>query len=506
MINKLMILIVLNFVLLEANDYSEGMKAYSVENYKKAYTYFLKASKKGNKDAYFQLSIFYRKGKVVPKDIDKSIFFLEKAAEKGHKKAQYNLGNFYREGKVVQQDYRKALEYYNLSADQNFTWAQFNLGRMYIEGMGTKRDYKKAFKLFKLLSDKNISNAQYRLANMYYYGYGTKKDFSKAINLWEKAVEKGCNKAIDSLSFFHKNHPNYYQKEEEILRSINRLKYLDYENNKTLNYSEQKDFKKVLSQYFELKSLFPSSLFLDTMNFKEIDISVWSKFIDISIVNLKYENREKLSKEIYTKHLLNAKFLMKKSSTMQDYMISLDAYQKLSKYLNTFHINKDDIIWKQYLPVGKKIFFTKLQKEKVNLLKQVEILGKAFLKKKNISSKETDEAIKKITKSAKDYSDKYFIKIEKAIRNNSLAEIENIEILLEKDKKNFLKSKEDVNLLVGKLFTILLVKPLSYYKSYDVHNQIIQLYKKYTLDNFRNDSNITVLPHHLYDFPITLDK
>lgn len=453
-------------------------------NYTKAIKFFKMAAKQGDAKALFQLGTLYYAGKGVTQDINRAITFYKKSAEKGNKEAQFNLGNIYREGKNTPKDYTKAFQYYRESAKQNFTPAQFNLARMYKEGIGTKKSYKKAFELFKQLSDKGIPNAQYHLGNMYYNGYGIEKNYKKAIKFWEKASQQKCFKAKKSLKLFYEKNPKFQDKEENFINSLqlfykNHKKLMDSKNFTLKNLDNNQsieilknDIKKLLSQYQEIDNLFPSALFSKETNQNDSPANAWLRFVNTSFIYLDSNNNMNLKQSIFEKHLDNANTLMKNSNTFLEYMIALAVYEKVYK-----NANFKNTILKKYQPLNENIFTIKLKNEEKNILQTVKMLGISFLQKNKINPSLYEQSLKIIVNSAKEYNTKYFKKIRGAIKKRSAKSIKEIEKLLEKDENKFLTSKKDPNLVVGKLFVILVINPRSYFKAYTLHQKLQKSYK-----------------------------
>jgi len=80
----------------EANDpvamREMGKRRRNEGDYGKAFGYWKKAAELGDSEAHFQISVFYRDGKGVEKDVKKAIYHAEQAAIGGHPRARFNLG------------------------------------------------------------------------------------------------------------------------------------------------------------------------------------------------------------------------------------------------------------------------------------------------------------------------------------------------------------------------------------------------------------------------------
>ena len=81
-----------------------------------AFEYWLKAADLGYAEAHNNLSIMYRDGEGVEKDIGKETYHLEEAAIGGHPQARYNLGCI--EGK--RRNIERSVKHWNISATQGY--------------------------------------------------------------------------------------------------------------------------------------------------------------------------------------------------------------------------------------------------------------------------------------------------------------------------------------------------------------------------------------------------
>eukprot|EP00986_Skeletonema_menzelii_P020506 scaffold31384_cov166-Skeletonema_menzelii.AAC.1 len=81
---------------IEANDpvaiREEGFEQCEKGNYIGALDYLTKAAELGDAEAHYRLSLLYKNGEGVEKDIGKEIYHAEEAAIGGHPKARHNLG------------------------------------------------------------------------------------------------------------------------------------------------------------------------------------------------------------------------------------------------------------------------------------------------------------------------------------------------------------------------------------------------------------------------------
>ena len=114
-----------------AGDYEDGLTAYRVGDYQKAFRLFKPLAEQGHVEAQGTLGYMYLKGWGVPKDATKAVYWHTKAAEQGSVPAQYNLGSFYAQGVSVPQNDAKAVYWTTKAAKQGHATAQYNLGHIY---------------------------------------------------------------------------------------------------------------------------------------------------------------------------------------------------------------------------------------------------------------------------------------------------------------------------------------------------------------------------------------
>ncbi len=66
-----------------------------------------KSSREWYEGAIYSLAQFYKNGKEIEKDLEKSFYWYQKAAENGFIKAQYDLALLYQEGKKIEKNCKK---------------------------------------------------------------------------------------------------------------------------------------------------------------------------------------------------------------------------------------------------------------------------------------------------------------------------------------------------------------------------------------------------------------
>ncbi|MCG8379793.1 MAG: sel1 repeat family protein [Proteobacteria bacterium] len=128
-------------------------------------------------------------------DYDKAFTTMQSLAETSdHGYAQYYIGMMYMKGQGVEQDYKKAGKWFRKASEKNIAQAQYKLGNLYYKGRGVPKDYEFAYVWFsvgashehdlskkavnkakKKLSDEELSEADKTIAT-YVKKYGPKED------------------------------------------------------------------------------------------------------------------------------------------------------------------------------------------------------------------------------------------------------------------------------------------------------------------------------------------
>lgn len=166
-------------------------------------TALIKAAKRGDPEAQFQLGQQYDFGQGIEQNDSQALLWYRRAAEQGHPRAQYNLGVMYTNGQGVTKDSRMAVEWYFKAAEQGFAAAQFNLGWCYRKGEGVEQNESKAFEWYLKAAEQGESDAQYNLGLMYRKGKGVEKSESKAFEWYLKAAEQGDVEAQLIVGFMY---------------------------------------------------------------------------------------------------------------------------------------------------------------------------------------------------------------------------------------------------------------------------------------------------------------
>ena len=82
------------------------------QDYEKAFEWFLKSAKEGNKFAQYSLGNLYYYGNGTDKDLSQAFHWYMKSAEQGQPYASYSIAQMYNKGEYVFKDENQAQEYY----------------------------------------------------------------------------------------------------------------------------------------------------------------------------------------------------------------------------------------------------------------------------------------------------------------------------------------------------------------------------------------------------------
>jgi uncharacterized protein len=137
-----------------------------LQNYKKAYEWFLKSAAQGNAGAENWIGVLLNNGDGVKQDEKLANYWFERSADNGDAYGQYNIADRYYWGTGVNKDYTKAAKYLKKSAAQDHIEAQIKLGEMYESGQGVLKNYKAAGKLYKKAAEQDNPEAYIKLANL----------------------------------------------------------------------------------------------------------------------------------------------------------------------------------------------------------------------------------------------------------------------------------------------------------------------------------------------------
>ena len=172
---------------------------------KKDYRKTLFKAKMGDKDAIYDLAVYYYVGiqDVVPQDIEKAIKLFKKAAEKGCPEAQYNLGVMYERGydRNDKEHENEFQNYIQKDQDEAFKWYK----RAYENG------YEEAKEPYEYLLNKKKNESEDALDILNKKYTTSQKQINKGIEYIKLAAQGGCKEAAEFL----KKHLNEIKQEAD---------------------------------------------------------------------------------------------------------------------------------------------------------------------------------------------------------------------------------------------------------------------------------------------------
>ena len=199
------------------------------QDYEKAFEWFLKSAKEGNKFAQYSLGNLYYYGNGTDKDLSQAFQWYMKSAEQGQPYASYSIAQMYNKGEYVSKDENQAHEYYKQaltgfleleSKDQADDNLYYKLGSMFKKGLGTDIDMDKAIDYFKRSAEMNNTNAKRTLALEYISGKHLELDIEKGLEMLTVCADRG-----DTLSCYKLG--KIYFKGEIVYKDLNMAeKYL----------------------------------------------------------------------------------------------------------------------------------------------------------------------------------------------------------------------------------------------------------------------------------------
>lgn len=175
--------------------------------------YYLEVSANaGCNEARYELGEIYYYGFDIDKDIEKAEYWYTLAANEGYVEAQHSLGYVF----DCKEDHEQSLAWFLRAADQGYVESQVKLGSIYYF---REEDYDKAVYWFSKAANEYDINAIYYLANCYLYGHGCEKDIEQAIDLYKEAVSMGCSRSAFQIAQI------YYYGEDGVEKNTKKAKY-----------------------------------------------------------------------------------------------------------------------------------------------------------------------------------------------------------------------------------------------------------------------------------------
>ena len=232
------------------------------QDHEKAFEWFYKSAKEGNKFAQYSLANLYYFGNGVEKDLSQAFLWYQKSSSQGQPYAMYSIAQMYSKGEYVAANEETAQKYYKKAlsgfleleskdqADENLF---YKIGSMYKNGLGIEADIDKAIDYFQRSAELGNRNAKRILALEYISGERSERDIEKGLAMLTECADSG-----DTFSCYKLG--NLYLKGEIINQDLDRAeKYLlsaadneftQYALGKLYLQKEKYDIMKAIS-YFE---------------------------------------------------------------------------------------------------------------------------------------------------------------------------------------------------------------------------------------------------------------
>ncbi len=201
---RLFLYLFLSFSIIACSPpFEDGVGAYTIGDYPKAYSIIIKYAEEGDPEAQNYIGKMYSKGQGVEKNLELAAEWFQKAANQGHADAQNNLGIAYSKGQGVSKDSVYAMALFRQAAEKNHVDAQNNLGGVLITGQGVTQDIHEGIRWLTAAALQNSSRAQYNLGMIFSNGMGIKKEVDKGVIWLKKASDNGHLGAKNSLAWIY---------------------------------------------------------------------------------------------------------------------------------------------------------------------------------------------------------------------------------------------------------------------------------------------------------------
>ena len=155
------------------------------------------AADKGCTDAMYMLAQLYGKdGRIVKKNLQKSIEYFRKAADLGKPVAEIRMSEMLESGEGVQKNHPLSIKYAIRAACHGNIEGCYIAGSALLSGNGIAKDETRGFALCKIASDQNYMKASYIVANCYMRGKGVAKDGKLGFDMHKTLAEHGFVKSL----------------------------------------------------------------------------------------------------------------------------------------------------------------------------------------------------------------------------------------------------------------------------------------------------------------------
>lgn len=171
-------------------------------DHQQAFTHFMKAAEKGNRDATFYVGDAYSRGKGVQQNLHRAVEYFIRAKDRGDFIALGNLGNIYTTKKQYL-DIPLGMKYLKKAASEGDKHAQWNLANIYLKGEIAPKNVEKAFSFLQKSGENGVPEAFRLMAQCYQSGRDMEKNEVKALEYHEKAYRAGCDASLTSLAMIY---------------------------------------------------------------------------------------------------------------------------------------------------------------------------------------------------------------------------------------------------------------------------------------------------------------
>ena len=144
----------------------------------------------GNKYAAYTLGKAYLDGDVLAQNIDEAVRLLNLSASKNFAPAQFIFGRLLYKGEVVPKDIKKSVEWLDRAAAQKNPYAAYLAGKIYLTEDAVK-DIQKDIRSFIIAAENGNDFAEYQLGKIYLYGKGIPRNTDTAMYYLHLAAEHG---------------------------------------------------------------------------------------------------------------------------------------------------------------------------------------------------------------------------------------------------------------------------------------------------------------------------
>ena len=205
----------------------------------------------------------------------KLIELLIKAARKGDPFAVFNLGVCYDYGECVLQDQQKAIEWYQKAADMNNSDAMVNLAVRYKKGDGVPQDEQKATELLQTAANLGNPHGMVDLGNCYDEGEGVSQDKQKAVELYQRASDMGNKNAMHNLAVCYENGDHVSQDKNKVIELDQRARSIGHKREMVMFVRPKQGFGvpfnnkaivEVQKQFYSMGNSDATSTLIDYLN------------------------------------------------------------------------------------------------------------------------------------------------------------------------------------------------------------------------------------------------